>query len=238
MNFDIPPQYNENANFEFLKKNELSIPNLLLSYVYFLNNSHTTYINVGFDTDNFEPSIILYKNIKHLCFSFTDWINLYTNIFTINNFFQNKDSNVDIDLPINSTQNIFKLCTDFVITSNNTSSKQNVFNKYLICENTSTSSQIVITEQEWNTILDRISFLQSVVTWYELTSKEIKNYYKIYAEKCSRKGVTELSSTEYFLPTQDGVNYNTYFNCNYSRLYSEIPILCKSKLIKNITNNV
>lgn len=249
MSYDISPielYYNQNSNFAYevqddqqqqqqqVKKDESIVPNLLLSYVYFLNNSHTTYINVGFDINNFEATIVLYKNTKYLCFSFNDWINLYTNIFTINNFFQNKDENFDIVLPIYSDKTIFKLCNGCEFLSGS-SNFQN--NKYLVCENSATSSKIYLTEQEWNKNLELTSFLQSVITWYEMTSKEIKSYFEIYNEKCLKKGVTSLSSTEYFLPGGNSNTY-TYFNCNYSRLFSEIPILCKKKIIKNISNYV
>lgn len=65
-------------------------PNLLLQLVYFLNNSGTKHVTLGFDsTNDFRLTIILSSNYSFVVMSVVDWFTFLLNIPEVHNFFNN-----------------------------------------------------------------------------------------------------------------------------------------------------
>lgn len=60
-------------------KNKNIAKNLLLSYIYFLNENHTCKICIGFDIENYKPMVIFHRIGKNIIeIEYQDWIEHYT----------------------------------------------------------------------------------------------------------------------------------------------------------------
>jgi hypothetical protein len=192
-------------------------PSLLLAYTYFLNDDHTSYVSVGYSCIDFNPKIIIcsnsnsIKSSKGSCyveFNFSDWIHFNNNnLQIINKFFMNEG---EYKIPKSKSVHC-KLLT-----------KQGI--KYLVL-----NRHVFINSDNWNNLFDISTFLTSLITFCNNVWREIEFYYQAYLEKCKLHHVYQLTFNDYFAPF---VSY-----CNYSRLFNEIPIICKTRLINEISNS-
>jgi hypothetical protein len=89
------------------------------------------------------------------------------------------------------------------------------------------TSKVALDLFEWTTLIELIPFLRSVLKCYDILNNEIENYYKQYLIKCMEKNAQMLN--EFFVPNEITYNY-----CNFSRLFHELPILCKHKLAMDL----
>lgn len=197
------------------KSTVCSVPDLLLAYTYFLNEQHTCYINVGYNIDDFTLNVCLYKNgVFHILY-FGEWSLLNANMITIKHHISSEDTGIEyIELPKLDTSTIsFKL-------------SHRKFEKCLIISGTN-SKKIILNVKECEKLCELIPYLTSMVNWYAVTGNEIKNFYRQYLERCIERGLFKLSWTDFFLTDQQ--TGFTYYN--YSRLFNEIPVLCKNKII-------
>lgn len=199
------------------------VPNLLLSYIYFLNSSHTCYINIGYDVETFHLKIIIYKKGKLQKWSFSDWQCFYKNLEAIQNFFLTNGLNNTLE--------------EYNKTSSDMSERKIIFNlsnsknqkKLIFIEQ---EEKILLNSEEWKNIYDLATFLNSVILWCKIVWNEIEMYYNEYYKKCKLLQVFILPPEEFFLPLPSPYSY-----CNYSRLFSEIPVFCRTRL-KNDLNTL
>lgn len=198
-------------------KSTLRVPELLLSYTYFLNSQHSCYLRVGYDTESFKLKIVLYKNMIFQEWSFEDWNNLHRNTGTIQNYFQSNDG-VEIkndDAASSMTIRLLKRSRGKCIQFQNVAAKIKIF------------------QSEWEELFVMMDFLNTVINWCSVIWHEIEQYYNIYYQKCIQLQVNRLSPNEFFIPIPSTFNY-----CNFSRLFNEIPVLCKNRLQQDLYFNI
>lgn len=193
------------------------VPDLLLSYVYFLNEFKTASIIIGYDSEMFEPKMLLLKGTEYLTLSWDDWHLFYNNISTIQQFFEG-DQSEKIAKSVNDKGRKFKLAFT------------NLEKRLIFTEN---SSKIKLKTCEWEKLWALAPLLHSIFSWYVLTGKEISSYYTLYLNKCILQNCSKLDYKDFFTPMQENNNY-----CNYSRLFNELPILSKKKLINDLYSNL
>lgn len=193
-------------------KHENVVPELLLSYTYFLNAEHTSYISVGLDTNNFKMKIILFKNGIYHNLQWEDWSLLYVNINVIQNHFNGYGVDF-LELPKTPSDIIhYKLSS-------------RITEKCLIL--TGDNKKVVIKLKEWMSLYNLMPFINSIVTWYIHTAHDVEIFYHQYLLKCIEVKSFKLEAQHFFIPSTSA----TYYQCNYSRLYQEIPLLCQNKII-------
>ena len=196
-------------------KDDIVVPELLLSYTYFLNDSHTCFMTIGYDVNDFKLKIVVYKNKICICLGIDDWIILYKNAETIDGFFNNKFLSNFYELPKSGTGIEFKL-----------SIRKNI--RQLIIAN---KKKILLDDAEWKKLYNWLPYLTSIATWYDMTSLEIQNYYQQYLQLCIQNKVFSLFPQHFFLT---GSQNNCFYN--NSRLFQELPIFCNLKLKNDIAN--
>lgn len=184
--------------------------NVLLSYTYFLK-SNSTLITLGYDAITFDVVVYICKNGVAVKLYHFDWVKLHQICGVVTSFFAGA---AETPQGLDQISNDVSACA-FKLTKRKSG-------KYLVIWNN--GHKICINEDEWNRLYELIPFMQSIITWYSLTTREISSYYWNYVEKCRLSRSTVLQPCEYFV--QSSAN----FLCNYSRLFSEIPLLCKNKL--------
>lgn len=200
------------------EKKFVIVPELLLSYTYFLNDQHSCYICIGFDIETFKLKIILFKNTIFLMLCYQDWKNITNNIELIKKHFEL--GNYALENPVyGELPKAVGFCTIKLSQRNNEKCLTVVSGDGL-------KKIIIITQSEWEHLYELYPFLNSVISWYNKVESEVESYYNIYVSKCFEKKKIQLAYEDFFIPNQ-AEGYNYY---NYSRLFSEIPILCKSKL--------
>ena len=165
-----------------ISKDEIVVPELLLSYTYFLNDNHTSFLTIGYNVHDFKLQIIVYKNKICICLQIDDWIILYQNTETIDGFFNNKYLSNFYELPKSTTGIEFKL-----------SVRKNL--RQLIISN---KKKILLNDAEWKKLLSWIPYLTSIATWYDMTSLEIHNYYQQYLQLCIQNKVFSLFPQHFF----------------------------------------
>jgi len=206
------------VNKSIVKKNVV-IPNLLLSHTYFLNDQHTSYITIGYNIETFKPVIILYKNTVFHELSTDAWTTIvYNNLEMIRNHFYSENSISFVELP-----KIDGNC-DVKLTCRNNE-------RHILFTNG--HKKIILNFEEWERVSAWSSFLQSYIMWSETNWQDVWNYYNLYTMKCFDQKTFSLEMKDFFIPPVIGYNY-----FNYSRLFNEIPILCKNKIINEYYSNV
>lgn len=194
-----------------------TVPDLLLGYTYFLNDIHTCHLTIGYDVDYFTMKVILYKNNVYEILQWPEWNSLFINMAVIKTHFNEKMNGIDfMELP-KSSQN----CCAIKLTTRN-SERGLLFLQ-------DGKKRIVLNEKEWEKLYALLPYMNSIVNWYMLSSKEIFEFYKQYMSVCIEKNTLRLSSHELMMSSTLNFNY-----CNFSRLFNEIPILCKQKLINDV----
>jgi len=189
------------------------IPDLLLSYVYFLNEWKTSSIIIGYDAESFGPKMFLLKEKQYQTLSWDDWHFFYNYSCTIQQYF----NDVDIE---KTGQMVNGKCQRFKLSLYK--GKKHV----IFIEN---SSKIKLNACEWERLWSLAPLLHSIFSWYMLTEKEISSYYILYLQKCILQNCSKLDYKDFFTPMHQNNNY-----CNYSRLFNELGILCKNKLINDL----
>lgn len=179
---------------------------LLLSYTYFINDDCSKYISVGFNPGTFKPQAKLHHvGVHQSTLDLKEW--LY--IFIIKN---DEFSNTF------TSQNPGKICCSLKSVDIKFKKKYRII---LI-------NGFEINAKEWLIIVKLSNFIQSVLYWCSQATNNIINYYQKYVEKCKLYNVSSLDATYFF------VNDENEMKCNHSRLFYEIPILCKNKLMSDI----
>lgn len=185
---------------------------LLLSYTYFLNNESTKFICIGYDTIHFSPIIHLNHIRKSsIIWNILDWLTFTTHICSIQDFLSHNSNNINISF------------TNFLIS--------NCDEKIFIKDKVSLE-EVEITAAEMFTLINLIDFLNTIMFHYKSCVAYIQEYYNLYVLNCSTKNVFSLSTSDYFVPPSDR------FQLNYYRLFYEIPIIFKEKLLFDVMNKM
>ena len=191
------------------------VPTLLLSYTYFLNSRHNSYINIGFDANTFNAKIILFRNNQWFELTPADWHSLLKSRQNICEFFSN---NVIQELASGGIQHItWKL----------TRRKEG---RSLVAVHFS-NKRILISQDEWTLLNGFLEFLNNVFCWATDYQQYLKQYYAAYLAKCLEFGTRQLPSDKFFMLS----SFN--LTCNYSRLFAELPNISRNKLIADIHLN-
>lgn len=189
-------------------------PKLLLSYTYFLDDQNKVYISVGHSPENFKSQVVFSKKTNQKVFDSDDWLNgIYTFKESIVEYFN--DETVTDSIKENSFELV---CVGGV--------------KKLMIK-CGRKKFIEIYKTEWCKLYELASFINSIVDFQQNVVLEVENYYRMYLKKCVEKNSVTLQHTDYF--TLSHIDYNSF---NYSRLFHEIPSLCKSKLIADYFEEV
>lgn len=187
------------------------LPNLVLSYTYFLDDIQNSSISVGYDSNLFIPTILLVKNTK--CFKvieFSVYVNIYTLREEINKFFNGDKSAI-----------IHK--NEFFVLSRNDPKTITIRD----C-----NGKIMLNEKQWSRLYKLMPFLTSVANYQNRTAYLVADYYESYLKQCLIHKVLKLDNPPN-IPYE--IESNTI---NYSRLFHEIPILCETKLFDDYFKNV
>lgn len=201
-----------NTNELSIKKSKatIEVPDLLLSYTYFLNSNHSCHLSIGYDTTNFNLKIILFKNNMFHTFYWNDWSILYGNSGTIEKYlFNNNVANL-IELPYIEGGTHFKMTTRGV-------------KKCLI--SLQNNKKIVLDVLECIKLLSLMPYMNSIATWYNTTHNEILSYYNRYLQICIDNNILKLLPHHFFITGDLIQNF-----CNGSRIFNELPVLCHTKL--------
>lgn len=190
------------------------VKELLLSYTYFLNENHTSYIMIGYDTEDFSCQIILYKNNVFHCLCIETWKILFANMDTIETFFNEKVKMDFINLPHLENGVQFKL-----------SIRRDKKCMILALNN----KKLMLDDVECYKLLSLMTYINSIATWYHMTTKEIRSYFERYKQICIENGVWKLLPQHFFMTGE--TNHNFY---NVSRIFNELPVLCSNKLTNEL----
>lgn len=191
-------------------KNQIDVPDLLLSYTYFLKNDHSSHLTIGYSTEDFNCKILLFKNGKICLLDIMDWKNLFDNLEIIESFFCNINDLKFIELPHCGGNIIFKLSIR--------NDKKCIISSY-------NNRKVALHKEEFLKLQSLSPYLNSIVSWYSNMSVEIRNYYMAYLQICIDNNVLKLSPNQFFIIEEQTRNFY-----NNSRLFNELPILCKKKL--------
>lgn len=158
---------------------------LLLSYVYFLNDCWTKHVAVGFHSQTLEPIVIIrcHRNKIKLC-------PLEWGIF----FLQTK-KNEKYKININNNFIVKKLASGLV---------QIIYKK----------QRMSLTEVEYETLVNLAEYINNVVSHYYSIHNVIVNYYHKLINECFRNDTHNLTYLNYFLPdnlTNVNINFNRLY---------------------------
>lgn len=191
-----------------IKKN---FNHLLLTYSYFLNNENTKIITIGFDSTNFSPTIQLGKIGKSiLTWNVLDWITFTFHACSIQN---NLNNNINISISF----------TNFMIHNSD---------GQIFIKNNISDEEIEFTSEEIWIVLKLIEYFNTIIFHYKSCAVYVQEYYNQYVVNCASKDLFYLNTTDYFIPPAD------HYQLNYYRLFYEIPIICKEKLLSDVMNNM
>lgn len=202
---------------------EFDVPNLLLSYTYFLNKNQSCHLTLGYDIQDFRVKMVLYKNTKISILDINDWKNIIQNVGIIESFFYNNTQGLEfIEMPHHGGNVLFKFSTRdgkkcFISVYNN--------------------RKVVLSKDECSILLQLSFFINSIMSWYNDAEPQIQNYYDRYIGLCIKYNVLQLSSNHFSEICVSGRNY--IFNT--SRIFNEFPILCRKKIRRDLSqyyNNV
>lgn len=89
-----------------------------------------------------------------------------------------------------------------------------------------------MTEEEIVNLLKLMDFLNTIIFHYKSCAAYIQEYYNQYVANCVTKNIFVLNTTDYFIPPADR------YQLNYYRLFYEIPVIVKDKLLNDVMNNM
>lgn len=200
-------------------KKSVFVPNLLLSHTYFLNDQHTCYLSIGYNAETFKPEIILFKNTVFHILEAESWTSvIFNNLQTIKKHFSGENNISFAELPK---------------TIGNCDVKLTCRNNERSILFTNGSKKIVLNQDEWERCSSLLLFLQSMITWSEVVWPDVARYYNLYLLKCIDRKTYSLHLNDFFIPPLIGYNY-----FNFSRLFNELPILCKNKIMNDYYVNI
>jgi hypothetical protein len=180
------PELTRNAKKRTMDINNCSdAGNLLHAYVYFLNNSGSKHLSVGFRGDTFEPVIKLQTINKKMLLSSNDWIGFYIHV-------KESEGMMHYEYKVNKrlTLKVSDDCTTIQL--------ENV--------------KICLDYNEWKLLEHLSSFLQKVIVYNYTYSNHVNEFYDSYFRQCLKNGTRKLSHAEFFEVSQPNIfNFNRLF---------------------------
>lgn len=240
---------NEQANNEE-EKEELKLlirvesrPNILLQYLYFLNECGTKHVAVGFlPEEDFRVYILLSSNLSHVRISITDWLALLhlEAVGSIEKWFSNDEDNLlllsflnDGNQAVVETEGEENETMLIMQTKNIKVSKLIVNERRLIqIENipqNRVNSLLFLTKEEYKQCQLLDTYFQPLIKQMQANSSLIEDYYELYVYYCINKKKCILNDDEYFVPTGTAITFDIY------RIFKEIPVICKDRLFKDLS---
>lgn len=181
---------------------------LLLSYTYFINAEHTKYISIGFSVKTFTPCVIInYIGYAQTKLGLTEWLNIFMiKHEEISTFFKNCETSKCRKIKtLKNSQIHFDYVTKSLILNS-----------------------LAINHEEWILMQQMTDYIQSVLYWCRYLTRAVSLYYDEYVKRCVENSVYSLDATHFF------TDETSIIKCNFSRLFWEMPILCKNKLFNDI----
>lgn len=194
-------------------------PTLLLRYTYFLDASSKKAMSIGFHSDTFKPIILVQVfGRSHIVLSLNDWMSIPVN----------RDI-ADIYFSGGTDQPTFVCSKNIVVKSLLHGRRKE---RYILLKRTSdncSSQEVILNKTEWTTLMRLSNFFNTLAFYLRKGTDSIEEYYNNYVQFCVSKKTNWLTSKDFFIPIID--TDNTY---NYSRLFHEIPLLCRERLHRDI----
>lgn len=210
---------------------------LLLAYTYFMQNHHEDddagnvncmlrkHISVGLDVDEFTPHVIIQtSDEKHFMkFRLLEWLSVMVQDVKIKEFFDQEHDDDKKKIT----------CSKLQPSSNITMTlKKQTTGVIALEKKDNTAENLNLTVKEWNEIIDMNDFITSVLFHYKPASFEIKEYFNLYTARCVEQNTFNLSKSYPFLPNTEKYIFN------YSRLFYELPVFCKNKIVDTVMENM
>jgi hypothetical protein len=86
-------------------------------------------------------------------------------------------------------------------------------------------------QNEYEIMEKMINFINAVMIYNCNAQGTVKEYIESYIAKCIERNIHELPYEDCYIPMQI-----SFIHCNYSRLFYEIPIFLKNKILEKLTN--
>lgn len=190
---------------------EISI--LLCQYTYFLNKEASKALFLGFNPSTFRPVLHITSLIdnKQLEFTNEDWA-----CVTACSKYCIKFLSENSDLAWYSSNTL-------VIESIYKNSERLIRISFF----DSPDSFVELNLYEFEIINQYSTFISRIFKHYSDYWTEIDKYYRQYLLKCITLNKTCLDQEDYFLPNNRCLNYY--------RIFNELPIVCRNKLINDLT---
>lgn len=198
--------------------------NLLLQYSYYLNPEATQEITIGYDPYTFDPCVFLLwlqeSTVKFLHLNRDDWTFVRNCMYEILDIFVG-DLFCDENYKTISPDQLWemKFC------------KQHGTNGESGFELKSTkfSLSIFINYTEMKMLTHLGMYCTSILAYYADVKTIMQSYYDEYLTSCYVNGKNRLSYGEFILG-------NESVRFNWLRVFTEIPIICKNKLAKDLSD--
>lgn len=191
-------------------------PVLVLPNIYFLDQYNTKFILIGYSaTNNFNPIIIFAHNLSFVELTLSDWMALTMNDKVADNWFKTIDS---VEGKLIKTKNI-KVVKKI--------EKNNPTLQIQKLAPSRSNNYINLNMFEYRKLVEIDSFVQTIMKNLNSNWIQVQDYYNLYVFYCNLKNKTVLDDSDFF--TYDDSN----FDC--LRLFNEISINCRQKLLYDIT---
>lgn len=207
-------------------KKEIIVSPLLLAYTYHLNNVGTKYVQVGFDVNDFQPTILFHHvERSYLRLNAHEFTNIFLSAEHINNFFFNY---IEFD------KNKLSHVSQQVLIKPSLKKIQAIFFKH----KKNSKEKISLDMNEWVILTQLNNFFNALISWYRSTIQCVCQYYTHYVKLCCDKNVTHLNFEFFFTPNEIRSVGGVSGMFNYSRLFHEIPTICHKRLMQDILNSL
>lgn len=190
-----------------------NIVNVLNGYNYFLNNTQTKYVSVGFSTVDFSPIVKISVHNSNMSPDYVIFDQKHWTIFHANKELLEERMKMDtmhegnhnffykgeLDNFLEVTFMDFNDSTCLLLTQNNTST--------------------LLRNSEFSRLMDLADFITSTLIYNSSVQYFVREYCERYWANCESMGVKKLNASMYIAPTEIRPPINYY------RLFHEIPLL-------------
>lgn len=170
-------------------------PNLLLSYIYFLDKKQTIKIQIGFNIENFAATIIFQRQNKVISeLNYLEWYEFYRE-------FKNNQAKLN--------------SKGFLLTFNHADR----------------TKKLTLQLDQYTHFCLMLDFIQAVMSYNNGAELNVREYVFKYFERCIEKNKLRLEQEDFYIPMSLHIA-----QCNYSRLFYEIPMFLSEKISWSIIN--
>jgi len=170
-------------------------PNLLLSYIYFLDKKQTIKIQIGFNIENFAATIIFQRQNKVISeMNYSEWYAFYHEL-------------------------------------KNNQAKLNSKGFLLAFNHADRTKKLTLQQDQYTQFCHMVDFIQAVMSYNYGAELNVREYVTKYFERCIEKNKLRLEQEDFYIPMNLHIA-----QCNYSRLFYEIPIFLSEKIYWSTIN--